>query len=42
MYLAMVEHFAQAVRGQTTLNRPPAHSIATLRILDTIRTTATT
>lgn len=39
-YLAMVDHFAAAVRGQTVLSRPPAASVAVLELVDRLRAAA--
>jgi predicted dehydrogenase len=39
-YLAMVEHFASAVRGEAALLRPPAASIRTLAVIDRLREAA--
>ncbi len=39
-YLAMVEHFAAVVRGDESSRRPPAESIALLRLLDRLRAAA--
>ena len=39
-YLAMVGHFAAAVRGKTALNRPPSASVTLLALCDRLRAAA--
>ena len=40
-YRGMVDHVCAAIRGDTTLRRPPAASVAALEVMDDLRTAST-